>query len=187
MLINQLWHAIAARAALPKTKRRPASVIIDEVGAVLRFPASSIDTMLTQARGYGVGVTLAAQHLGQLPADIRAAALTNARTKVTFATARDDAGVFVREFGHGLTPEDIMGLDPYQAITTVYAGGQVQPPASIQTLPPERPLRFPSELRSLSRERWGVPRDQIDAARRARVETPTNGDSPVGRRRRRPS
>jgi len=187
MLINQLWHAIAARAALPKMERRPASVIIDEVGAVLHFPASSIDTMLTQARGYGVGVTLAAQHLGQLPADIRAAALTNARTKVTFATARDDAGVFVREFGHGLTPEDIMGLDPYQAITTVYAGEQVQPPASIQTLPPKRPLRSPSELRSISRERWGVPRDQIDTARRARVEAPTNGDSPVGRRRRRPS
>ena len=187
MLINQLWHAIAARAAIAKEARRPASVIIDEVGAVLRFPASSIETMLTQARGYGVGVTLAAQHLAQLPADIRAAALTNARTKVAFATARDDAGVFVREFGHGLTPEDIMGLDPYQAITTIYSAGQVHAPASIRTLPPESPLRPASELRTMSRERWGVTREAIDAARRARLDTPVDSEAPLGRRRRRPS
>ena len=187
MLINQLWHAIAARAAIVKEARRPASIIIDEVGAVLRFPASSIDTMLTQARGYGVGVTLAAQHLAQLPAGIRAAALTNARTKVAFATARDDAGVFVREFGHGLTPEDIMGLDPYQAITTIYAAGQVQAPASIRTLPPEPPLRPATELGTMSRGRWGASREEIDAARRSRLRTPADSDAPLGRRRRRPS
>ena len=188
MLINQLWHAIAARAALPKNARRPVSVIVDEVGTVLRFPASSIDTMLTQARGYGVGVTLAGQHLSQLPADLRSAALTNARTKVVFATGRDDAGVFARELGHGLTADDVMGSEAFHATAAVYAAGRTQAPATIRTLPPAEPLRAADEVRGASRERWGIDRADIDAARRARVEVPVDGaDSPVGRKRRRPS
>lgn len=187
MLINQLWHAIAARAAIPKNARRPVSVIVDEVGTVLRFPASSIDTMLTQARGYGVGVTLAGQHLSQLPADLRSAALTNARTKVVFATGRDDAGVFARELGHGLTADDVMGLEAFHAIVAVYAAGRTQAPATIRTLPRAEALRAADEVRGVSRERWGVDRADIDAARRARVEVPVDGaETPVGRKRRRP-
>jgi len=187
MLINQLWHAIAARAALPKNARRPVSVIVDEVGTVLRFPASSIDTMLTQARGYGVGVTLAGQHLSQLPSDLRSAALTNARTKVVFATGRDDAGVFARELGHGLTADDVMGSEAFHAVAAVYAAGRTQAPATIRTLPPAQPLRAANEVREASRERWGVGRADIDAARRARVDVPAEGGTPVGRKRRRPS
>lgn len=187
MLVNQLWHAIAARAAIPKVARRPASVIIDEVGTVLRFPASSIDTMLTQARGYGVGVTLAAQHLAQLPTAVRTAALVNAKTKVVFGTGRDDAGVFARELGHGLTADDVMGIEAFHAIAAVHAGGRTQAPATIQTLPPEPALRSADEVRAVSRGRWGVDRAQIEAVRRARVEPPKRSDSPVGRKRRRAS
>jgi hypothetical protein len=186
MLINQLWHAMAARAAVQREARRPGSVIIDEIGTVLRFPAASIDTMLTQSRGYGIGVTLAGQHLSQLPAGLRAAALTNARTKVVFATGRDDAGVFARELGNGLTPDDVMGIDAYHAITAVHAAGRTQAPASIKTLPPDPALRPAAEVRAASRERWGADRTDIDAARRARVDTPTSTvDTPVGRKRRR--
>ncbi|MCP3880851.1 MAG: type IV secretion system DNA-binding domain-containing protein [Sulfitobacter sp.] len=188
MLINQLWHAIAARAAVPKALRRPVSVIVDEVGTVLRFPASSIDTMLTQARGYGVGVTLAGQHLSQLPSDLRAAALTNARTKVVFATGRDDAGVFARELGHGLTADDVMGIAAFHAIAAVHAAGRTQTPATIRTLPSEMPLRSASEVRASSRQRWGVDRGDIDTARRQRVEAPAEtGADRVGRKRRRPT
>ncbi len=188
MLVNQLWHAIAARAAIPKTARRPASVIIDEVGTVLRFPASSIDTMLTQARGYGVGVTLAAQHLAQMPTAVRTAALVNAKTKIVFGTGRDDAGVFARELGHGLTADDVMGIEAFQAIAAVHAGGRTQAPATILTLPPEPALRTADEVRARSRERWGVDRNEIEAARRARVEPPSDSpETPVGRKRRRSS
>lgn len=188
MLINQLWHAIAARAALAKDARKPVSIIVDEVGTVLRFPASSIDTMLTQARGYRVGVTLAGQHLSQLPAELRAAALTNARTKVVFATGRDDAGVFARELGQGLTVDDVMGTESFHALAAVHADGRTQTAATIRTLPPEQPLRAARDVRETSRQRWGVDRADIDTARRARVETPAEGSSAaVGRKRRRPT
>jgi hypothetical protein len=185
MFINQLWNAIAARVSTPKGRHKPASVIIDEVGTVLRFPASSIDTMLTQARGYGVGVTLAAQHLAQLPADIRAAAMTNARTKVIFSCGRDDAAVFARELGNGLTVEDLMGIEAFEAVAAVYAAGRTQAPATIRTLPPATPLRSAEVAKEQSRKRWGVDRADVVAARRARRDLGSiAGDEPIGRRRR---
>jgi len=185
MFINQLWNAIAARASVPRGKHKPASVIIDEVGTVLRFPASSIDTMLTQARGYGVGVTLAAQHLAQLPADVRSAAMTNARTKVIFSCGRDDAGTFARELGNGLTVEDLMNIEAFEAVAGVYAAGRTQAAATIRTLPPGTALRSAELVKEQSRQRWGVDRDEVVAARRARRELGQNpGDEPIGRRRR---
>lgn len=187
LLINQLWNAVAARAGIAPERRRPVSVIIDEVGTVLRFPGSSIETMLTQARGYGVGVTLAAQHLSQLPADVRTAALTNARTKVVFTCGRDDAGVFARELGNGLKPEHLMGIDAFHAIAAVYADGKTQTATTIRTRPPAEPLRDPEVVREASRRRWGVGREVIGEQRRARVETSSEAEAkPVGRRRRRP-
>lgn len=185
MLINQLWHAIASRAALPQEARRTASVIVDEVGTVLRFPASSIDTMLTQARGYGVGVTLAAQHLSQLPSGVRAAAMTNARTKIVFACGRDDAGTFAREFGHGLKAEELTAIDPYEAVAAVFAGGRTQAPATIATRPPSPAVRSAEVVREASRVRFGADRDELRAARQRRREPPRGtGKGPVGRRRR---
>ena len=188
MLINQLWNAVAARAALAPKARRPASVIIDEVGTVLRFPASSIDTMLEQARGYGVGVTLLAQQLQQLPPSVRASAMTNARTKVVFSCGRDDAGAFARELGNGITVEDLMELDAYHAVAAIYAGGRTQAPATIRTLPPGDALRPAEDVKERSRQRFGVDRAEVGAARRARLEFGSDpGDEPIGRRRRNPS
>ncbi len=187
LLINQLWNAVAARAGISAERRRPVSVIIDEVGTVLRFPGSSIETMLTQARGYSVGVTLAAQHLSQLPTDVCTAALTNARTKVVFPCGRDDAGVFARELGNGLRPEHLMGIDAFHAIAAVYADGKTQAPATIRTRPPADPLRDAEVVREASRRRWGVDRESVAEQRRARVETHPEAEAkPVGRRRRKP-
>lgn len=183
MVINQLWSAIAARAALPRAARRPASVIIDEVGSVLRFPASSIDTMLTQARGYQVAITLLAQSVSQLPTGVRSAAFANARTKIGMACSRDDAGTFARELGNGLTPEHLMGIDAFHAVAAVHAGGRTQSPATIRMRPEAEPLRHPSVVTEQSRKRWGVDRQDIEAARQARMEPPlTNVQGSVGRK-----
>jgi type IV secretory pathway TraG/TraD family ATPase VirD4 len=68
-----LWQAIQARAAVPASKRRPVMVYIDEVQDYLHLPTDLGDA-LAQARGFGVGFTLAHQFLGQ-PARLRLPAL----------------------------------------------------------------------------------------------------------------
>jgi hypothetical protein len=159
--------------------------VVDEIETVLRFPSGVVESMLTQARGYGVGVTLAAQHLDQLPTSVRKTALANARTKVIFACSRDDAGVLARELGHGLTPEDLTGSEAFHAYAAVFAEGKVQPAASIVTAPPAPPLRESEVVKAASARRHGRAASDVAAEMSARESQPqVTRSGAVGRRRR---
>lgn len=183
LVTAQLWQAVSARAAVPLSERRPALVVIDELQSVLRLPVNTVESMLAMARGYGVGAVLAAQAMYQLGTELRHAALANTRTKVVFACDREDAALFAREFGSGLTPEDLMGLDAYEAVTAVYAQGRTQPPATVRTQPPGEPLRTALVVKEHSRSRFGADRTEIEAAIRARLGMGGKDDT-IGRSRR---
>ncbi len=183
LIATQLWQAITARAALPLDKRQPAMVIIDEVQSVLRLPVNTIEDMLTQARGYGVGVTLAHQHLQQLSTDVREAAMANTRSKVVFACSQRDATTFAREFGNSLTADDLRDIEAYEAVTAVFANGRTQPPTTIAMLPPAEPLRDAEVVRAASRERFGTDREVVEAAIRER-QAIGGGAGSIGRKRR---
>ncbi len=185
LLVTQLWQAIAARADTNPRSRRPASVVLDEVGTILRFPAGSIEGLLTQARGYRVAVSLGLQHLKQLPPSVEQTVLTNARTKIVFAPSVRDARAFSAEFGGTPTPDELSELDPYQVAAGIFADGRTQLPATIQTRPLDPPLRPASEVFESSRRRWGQDRDAIDQAIADRAESSPAGSGPtIGRRRR---
>jgi hypothetical protein len=138
--------------------------------------------MLAQSRSLGVGLVLAHQHLGQLPTELRAGVLANARSRVAFQLGYDDAHTLVR--GHReLAPDDLMGLDRYQAYAQLSAEGTTRGFASMATLPPPEACSEPGQLRRASRDRYGQPVAQPSG----QPERPPAGDSPIGaapRRRR---
>ena len=69
-----LFQAVQGRIGLAENKRRPFLVYIDEPKALGDLPMP-VDALLEQARGLGVGVTLAPQSIAQLPKSVREAAL----------------------------------------------------------------------------------------------------------------
>jgi hypothetical protein len=83
LLLGRLWSVIQSRGAVPPEQRRPALLVLDEFQRVLRLPVDLGDGLVT-ARGLGVGMVLAHQHLGQLRPEIRAAVAANARSKICF-------------------------------------------------------------------------------------------------------
>jgi hypothetical protein len=183
--VAQLWQTIQARAAIPAGKRHPVMVYIDEVQDYLHLPTDLGDA-LAQARGFGVGFTLAHQFLGQLPLPMRAAVLSNTRSKVCFQLAQEDAMQLAK--GHPeLGPEDFTSLGQYQVYASLFARGSVSPYASGATLPPSAPTNDPQRIKRLSRECYGRPLDEIEAGFTAlltNAEQQSNGD--LGRRRRQP-
>ncbi len=185
MILTQVTSAIAARASIEPSKRRPASLIIDEAATVLRFPAASIENLFATARGYGVSITALTQHLGQLSTSMRSTVMTNARSAVVFAPSHEDATVWSRHFGGRPSPADLQGLDAYHAVAALFAEGRTQAPTTIATLPLGPPLRDPEVVKALSRERHGVDREVIHESIRARREPPASeAGAPIGRRRR---
>jgi energy-coupling factor transporter ATP-binding protein EcfA2 len=183
LLFAGLWDAVSAQALLPRDQRATVMAYVDEFQHVVALPTPA-ETILAEARAYGLGLTLAHQHLGQLDKDLQHATLANARSKVVFQTSQADARVFAQELGGGLTPEDLQGIAGYEAVVSLFAGGAVQPPATIRTTPLAAPQRSAAELRGLSRQRYGVDRADVESAMKNRQRgSRRHGPTPVGRTR----
>jgi hypothetical protein len=180
LVIARLWQTVMARASQPASERTPFFAYIDEFQDYLHLPTDIAD-VLAQARGLGMGMTLAHQHLGQLPNSLRDSVLANARSRVIFQTAAADARLLGREVAPYLTPADLQGLGPYEVAVTLAAGNRIAPPASGRTLPPRPSTGFGQAARDHSRAVYGTPRAEVEAAIRARHSGGFDGGS-VGRR-----
>lgn len=168
LLVAGLRNATLRRAAIPKKARRPAWAFLDEFQDVLRMGDDLADG-LAQARGLGLVYVLANQYLGQLPQTMQAAVLGTVRSSVAFQLDHDDARTLEKRFGPSLSAEDLMGLSRYEIAARLCVDGQTRPPVTGKTLPLDEPTRDAFALTQASRERYGVPRADAEAALRARV------------------
>lgn len=183
LLLLQLWRAIQRRATLPAAERAPAMVIVDEwqdYAAALDF-----GDVFATARGLGVGLTVAHQHLGQLSAGLQAAVLANARSRVAFRPAQRDLTALAAVLGDGVGAEDLDQLPSYHAAARVLVGAVPPPAFTIATLPLARSASSGRRLRAASLRRYGVETNELDEALAQRWNGETSSDSTnIGRRRR---
>jgi Type IV secretory system Conjugative DNA transfer len=184
LLFAGLWDAVSARAGQPVNQRPVVMATLDEFQHLVALPTPA-ETVLAESRGYGLGMVLAHQHLGQLSSDLQQAVRVNARSKLVFATGRKDATALASELGGQVTPEDLMGIPAYEAVVSCFASGVSQPPATIATSPLPPALREAEDIYRRSRERYGVERVEVDLAIASRQRTTPEADArPVGRSRR---
>jgi type IV secretory pathway TraG/TraD family ATPase VirD4 len=160
ILMSQLWQTSLERSAVEPAKRHPVFVFVDEFQDYLNLPTDLAEA-LAQARGLGVGLTLAHQHLGQLNPQMRSAVLANARSRVVFQLAADDARVFTAD--SQLDPEDFRSLGAFEAYAQLVADDAVQPWLSLRTQPASQPISDAAQVRELSRQQHGVSLGQVDS------------------------
>jgi hypothetical protein len=162
LVIAQLRQATLGRAKMPANLRHPVTVFIDEFQDYMHLPADLAD-VLAQARGLGVGMTLAHQHLNQLPQSMRMALLANARSRICFQLSVTDAAMMAHETDL-LSAEDFMSLGRYEVYASLVAGGMVMPFASGKTLPSPKRMSSPNKLRQLSQINYGQIASEVDSA-----------------------
>jgi hypothetical protein len=179
--VYSLFQAVQARSAVAETARSPFFVYVDEPRALGDLPMP-LDALLEQARGLGVGLTLAPQSMGQLPKSVREAALTNAATRIVFRQNADDARLLAADLS-GVSADDLGDLAAFEAVARVGLGpGDIAPLVTLKTAAQTKPQSDPQELRRMSAERLGRSLQQVDGDLDARHQTTSN--APVGRRRR---
>jgi len=185
LIIGALWATIQTRSLVAPERRHPVFLYVDEFAELLRLPQDLGDA-LAKARGLGVGMVLAHQHLGQLTPSVKAAVAANARSKIVFQCGYDDAGALAKLLGGGLTSNDVQHLAKFETYQALCVGGRTLTPASALTLSLGPSLGTLHEVQRRSREHYGVAREETDEAllARRRVAPPT-GD--VGSRPRRSS
>jgi Type IV secretion-system coupling protein DNA-binding domain len=181
LLMAGLWSATQERVAVPVEQRHPIFVYLDEFQTFMRLDVELAE-MLAAARGYGVGLVLSHQYLSQLGADIKAAVLGTVRTQLAFALERDDARALAPRFAP-LTEDDLSGLPAYEIALRAAVNGTTLTPATGKTLPLSPAIADPAVLAERSRQRYGVPRADVEQALAARLQI-EHGHARLGRQTR---
>lgn len=182
LLLAGLWQATLGRAAIPPEHRRPFWLYLDEFHQISRLAVSLAD-MLAEARGLGVGVTMANQQLSQLPPGLRDAVLGTVRSHVVFQVGHDDARLLEASFAPALNARDLSGLDAYEVAMRLCSGNTVRTPVTGTTRPLPPKASDQTAIRQLSRQRYGQARVDVESALVSRLTTTTEGVIP-GRRQR---
>jgi hypothetical protein len=102
-MIARVISAAFERIALPAGKRNPAFLVVDEAA---EYFDENLETMLSQARKFNVGVLFAHQHLDQLTPPLRAAVAANTSIK----------------FAGGVSDKDARALAPDMRTTSEFIG-----------------------------------------------------------------
>ncbi|MEZ5246688.1 MAG: type IV secretion system DNA-binding domain-containing protein [Acidimicrobiales bacterium] len=170
LVVARIWQATLARSRIAPADRHPVMVLIDEFHTLINVP-TSLGDLLAQARGLGVSMTLAHQHLGQLSPELRRD-LANTRSRVLFQLAMEDARFFARGLPE-LEAEDLQDLPSREVVMSLVSNAEVQPAVTGRTLPLEKSVRDPAEVAEQSRSRHGVPAGEVEAALRSRLPKPT--------------
>ncbi|MCX5121989.1 type IV secretion system DNA-binding domain-containing protein [Micromonospora sp. NBC_00362] len=152
LILAQVWQAATARAKTAPDKRRDATLIIDEAQNFLTL-ANSLDTMLAEARKYRLSLVLSHQDLAQFPKDLLAAASANARNKIYFSCAPEDARVLARHTLPELDEHDLSHLDAYTAATRLVVDGRQTPAFTMRTRAPKPVVGEATAIRQVAAAR----------------------------------
>jgi energy-coupling factor transporter ATP-binding protein EcfA2 len=124
---------LAAFSRADAADRRPFFVYIDEFQS---FTTLMLANMMSELRKYGVGLTLAHQHLHQLQPEIRSAVLGNAGTLISFRVGAEDAPYLAREFQPAFGVEDLINLPNRAIYLKLMIAGVPSRPFSARSISP---------------------------------------------------
>jgi len=93
LIVASLVNAAFSRQDIPDTARRRFMVHLDESH---NFTTATIADMLPETRKYGLGLTLAHQHVAQVDPLVFEAILGNAGSLIVFRLGANDTPVFLR-------------------------------------------------------------------------------------------
>jgi len=131
ILMTTISLAAFSRAELPEDSRRPFYLFVDEFHS---FTTLAVANMISELRKFGIGLTLAHQHLHQLEPAIRHTVLGNAGTIISFRLGSEDAAVFAKEFAPVFDTEDLLTLPNHSITLKLMIDGMPSRPFSATTL-----------------------------------------------------
>ena len=162
MIITKIQLAAMSRADILNIEdRKPFYLYVDEFQ---NFATDSFAVILSEARKYGLFLTLANQYIDQMPPEVKSAVFGNVGTIVSFRVSPDDAPFLEKYFEPQFDSTDLIQLANRNFVTTMTIKGEKAPAFSGQTLdlPTERQDNLQQIIES-SRRLYAKPRDQVEA------------------------
>ena len=160
-LVAQFQLAALGRADVAASARRPFYLYLDEFQSFAAV--ESLAAILSEARKYGLALTLAHQYLGQLTPAVQAAVFGNVGTVVCFRVGFEDAPLLAAQL-EPVAAASLTELDPHRAWVRRLCGGATREPALVTLEPPYAPRAGRAAIVAQeSRRKYGRPRAEVEA------------------------
>ena len=186
MIITKIQLAAMSRADIQNIEdRRPFYLYVDEFQ---NFATDSFAVILSEARKYGLYLTLANQYISQVPEEVRSAVFGNVGSIVSFRVSPDDAPFLEKYFSSGaFVATDIIQLANRNFVATLTINGEKPPAFSGRTLDlPNVNQGQSGAIIDYSRQHYATPRNEVEAMIEANVGPSPNQNQPQPKPNRRP-
>jgi len=168
-LVTKVQLAAMSRSDIPDVKdRRPFYLYVDEFQ---NFATDSFAVILSEARKYGLNLTVANQYVAQMTDSVRDAVFGNVGTTISFRVSADDAPILVKQFEPTFEASDLLQLNNRHFIISMIINGEKVPAFSATTLSiPDTPRDNFDDIVSNSRINYARPRADVETEIRETIE-----------------
>jgi len=135
-MVTKIQLAAMSRSDIANIEdRRPFYLYVDEFQ---NFATDSFATILSEARKYGLNLTVANQYISQMTDTVRDAVFGNVGTMISFRVSADDAPILSKQFEPQFESNDLLQMHNRHFIINMVIRGEKAPAfsATTLTLPP---------------------------------------------------
>jgi hypothetical protein len=160
MMVTKIQLAAMGRQDMPMADRRPFYLYVDEFQ---NFATDSFATILSEARKYGLNLTVANQYISQMSEPVRDAVFGNVGTIVCFRISPDDAPFLQKYFEPQFEAADLIQQHSRFFVTTMMINDEKAPAFSAKTLNlPTAPDDLTEQIISESRQKYTQERADVE-------------------------
>ncbi|MBA2279026.1 type IV secretion system DNA-binding domain-containing protein [Candidatus Saccharibacteria bacterium] len=161
LMVTKIQLAAMSRANVGMSERKPFYLYVDEFQ---NFATDSFAVILSEARKYGLNLSIANQYVSQMDPVVRDAVFGNVGSMVSFRVGADDASFLSKYFAPQFEPGDLIQLHNRFFVSTMTINGEKSPPFSGSSLnqPPVQ-ADYTEEIVALSRKHYAQSRAEVEA------------------------
>lgn len=160
MLITKVQLAAMSRANLTAEARKNCFLYVDEFQ---NFATQSFATILSEARKYGLSLTMANQYIAQMEEVVREAVFGNVGSLISFRVGAGDAPFLAKEYAPIFDEQDLVNLDIHHIYLKMSIDGKSAQAFSAMTLPPiYNHTGHTAEIKRLTQSKYGRTRIQVE-------------------------
>ena len=162
MFITKIKQAGMARAAMPESERVDFYLYVDEFQSVV---TETFVNILSEARKYGLCLTIAHQYISQLLPKVQQAVRGNVGSMLVFRVGGDDSFLLQHDMAPLIEAKDMLNLGMKEFYIKMIIDGEAYDPFSAETLKVLAPTHpsYRNEIIASSRSKYSLP---IDVAKR---------------------
>jgi len=178
LLVTKVQMAAMSRADISGEERTPFYLYVDEFQ---NFATDSFATILSEARKYGLSLTVANQYTAQMMPEVKDAVFGNVGSIITFRTSADDARGMLKYFEPKFTDYDLVHMHNRHFAISMTIGGEKVPAFSAISLNlPPFGYDYTPQIVAHSRSQYAQSREVTEhyMAERYAEETPPPKPAP---------